>query len=707
MVQVDQLPAQVAPWYEQLTDPASTWEQRRQAAAALLEMNQPRADQALAAALADPAGPAVWQPLLAAVAGASHWPQALTDPLLALLPQVEESWLADWAAAVGRCREPRVMEWLIERARDRRADGPARRAAIAALGHQRTQEAAGALVALLNSDEPEAVQRAAMQALSTLSGIERPDADPQAWRDWWRQVKNLSSQAWQDHLVGNFAGRSEQRRLEQQELASRLVESQRALYRAASQEDRPAMLVQWLADPVEPMRQLAMDLAVQQLVDGQPFDDPLRGALRARLNDPSPLMRQRAALLLRDLADSPAADQVAQKLAQPDPQTPASVQRAYLLMMARMPRLAAIDPAIELLSDPALSGEAAGALTAAAEAGLMNSKQKQRAAKQLRNQLDRGLLPAGSHVALLGKVGEDEDWQRIAGWLEHEDAALRQAAARAWAESDRPLSRLSQRIDDPAVRPALFLGALRRGSDPALLTALAEHPPAASEPSREVWQRAAVAMAGRVPAEALVEAVARLSQRGESAALREQMLTAGIEAQARLGDRADRADLASLLLERAQVRLELRVAPPLVLEDYDRVERLLGDPTPALVEQILRGRIRTYLLAGQIEQALALAGQALASSDVPASALEVGDSPLDLLLDAAAQCVDEKQMDRAGQILSGLRRLLGAAVSPAVAQRIALLEASLAGATAPAQSPPPAATQPASAEAAPANATSP
>ncbi len=203
-----------------------------------------------------------------------------------------------------------------------------------------------------------------------------------------------------------------------------------------------------------------------------------------------------------------------------------SVLRVDLLMLARLPRASAVAPATRLLNHASLRGEAADVLAAAAEAGLLSEAQCEQIHDRVLAALDpKAPLPAV--VRLLGRVGHEDDWQRLTQWLESEQGAVKQAAVQAWAESERPLHPLAKFADDAQVGPVFILAALRRGKSATTLQALAEHRPA-SAVQVENWQRALVAVAGRVPVDAVLETVKYLEQHDGEPALCEAMLSASL-----------------------------------------------------------------------------------------------------------------------------------------------------------------------------------
>src|SRR5699024_1342539 len=117
--------------------------------------------------------------------------------------------------------------------------------------------------------------------------------------------------------------------------------------------------------------------------------------------------------------------------------------------------------------------------------------------------------------SLLARVGDDQDWQRIADWLDSPDAALKRAAATAWAASGRSLQVLADRAVDPIIEPIVIAAALRTGDDPWTLRSLVQHRPEQPQ-AAEAWEEALVAMSERVAPSVVYEAALIVEPRGSA-----------------------------------------------------------------------------------------------------------------------------------------------------------------------------------------------
>ncbi|MEX0887651.1 MAG: hypothetical protein WD009_14560 [Phycisphaeraceae bacterium] len=559
-------------------DAAVAPEQRRRAAAAALADGEERSRQALVEALRGRGSADARRAALEAIADADDPPAELLQPLLALVPGVEAGDEQPLAGALSRYDHPRVVSLAQQVARYDGASVGARRVAVALLASHRTQAAAGVLMELIDGDTPEPVRHAAFNALGRLSGRPQLGRDADAWQQWWTRASGLSETRWGEHLLAGFDARVAQQTATVDRLERRLTEAHRAIYRQAGEEQRPALLVAMLQDGELAVRRLAMEVAVQRLVDDRPFDDPLREALRGRLADADATVRQRATLLLRDLADGPAADVVARRMARAE-ESSLAVQRAELLMVTRLPRVEAVEEVLARLGEPALRSEAAAAIAAAADADRLTYQQGRRALGHVRQALEAGAAVTPPLVRLLAEVGQEEDWRRIEAWLDAEASAVRQAAAMVWAASDRPLGPLVDRLGDRQIEPIVLHAVAGRAREPEALAMLARHYVTGEREGRDegAWQRAMHTLAGRVAGDTVIEAIQILRQAevdaGPSDAMAAVLVGVAGAALEREGSLEPPAEI-ELRLVRAGLRLAGGEVAPAVA-DYERVAALL------------------------------------------------------------------------------------------------------------------------------------
>ena len=689
-VDVAALPGPVAEAYGTLIGGNVGLAERAAAAGRLVRFDdEDAAGLALAAALGGDREPAVWLAVAQAVATEPvRPPRGLWRALLTTLYRVEERRVGDVARALGRYDVAKLRERLAGAAVSANLPAPERARAIAALGEHRTQGVTERLMSLTDAGEPAEVQAAAFAALSVLSGIERYDADRVAWQRWWDYVRLLDAKDWRAHLLNNYVRRVAEERATDVQVAEKLRDAERALYLASPEQDQPRVLMTMLASPLAATRALGLDLAQTRLVADGAFDEALRVALRERLTDESADVRRRAALLLRDLADEPAADAVEAALVA-DREHVNGVLGAYLQLMARLPRQGAIGPAEALLDEPAVRAEAAGTLAAVSRAGLLPPKAAARVAERLRANLQPNERPAPEVVTLLGRVGSNDDWRLVERWVDSDDPVVKQAAARAWADSDRSLSLLADRAEDPVIQPIVIVAARQRGQDPDTLLRLAANRPRRVQAAAS-WADALVAMAGRVEPDAVLRALGVLNGGeggdGVDPTLAERLLTAALEPLKQAGGLAAAEGEAfdaqvELLLYRARTRRTMGNAE-LALADYQRLYDARRRLDAASREAAYRGLITTCLDTNRIDEAFAMARELFGNEAEPGSAAaEPGtlDDPLmETMVAAAKREAELGRTRRARAILDEMRLLLGPQVRPmsdALAGRIAAVEA--------------------------------
>jgi hypothetical protein len=682
-VRTTDMPATVAEVFLRLVDQELPFIDRRNAAMSMLNLASRESTRALVSVLNEGVNPTAWRAVAEAVAIHPHDPpRELWEPMSNLVLKSEGATQVALAEALARYSVDDMVQRLTRTATDARQPVAARRGAIIAMGHQRTQAVAGNLVNLTDIGQPEPIQQAAFDALITLTGLDEYGHDRALWLDWWNSARRWNTNRWNERLLANIARRDAQRRARQQVIEQRLIDSQRALYRTTVPDDRPAVLAYMLGDALDVIRTLGVDLSLQRLVDDRPFDEPLRQALRGRISDNQPDIRRRVTLLLRDLADGPAADRVADRLARKDEQVVA-VLRANLLMMARLPRAQAVEATMELLDERTLLGEAAGALAAMADAGFLERRQRQNLTRRVRRILDSQPNPPAPVATLLGKVGEDDDWARIAQWIDASDPSLKRAAAAAWAESGRSLQILADRVSDPVIEPIVIAAATRGGDDPWTLRALAQHRPMQPQ-AAEAWEAAMVAMAGRVQPPVVLEVVNRQEMLGRATGLLDRMLTAALNRprpEVQAGQPPPPDLMSPLRLKRAELRLAAGNAAA-AIDDYDAVIKAQIDVPanqrlgPEARDRMNRGRIQAYLQTGQPDQAFHVAQDLLGVAQ--GSFASTNDPVIDQFVEAARHYGEIGERIKARQVLAQVRTLLGPALKPEVAQRIALLEAEIA-----------------------------
>lgn len=677
-VQPAALPADVAGPYQELTGQVGGLAYRTDAALQLIDLGGEDAELALAASLGPAYRSEVWQATLDALnTTRADLPRGdLPDVLVGMRRRLPADLEQAWGAALGRYELQRISEELEVVARDQRAPLEQRRLAIIGIGHHRRAFAAAVLIDLINPRQRGEVQGWAFEALATLSHQPDLGRDRAAWEAWWDKAREWNRTEWQRQLHENLLLLTAEQRAMDRRLRERLVESQRQLYRATGAEDKPAVLAGMLGDALEPIRDLGMDLARRRLEDGGTFPESVRVALRGALRDQAPQVREQAATLLGQLADRPGVDIMARRLALGE-ENAVSVQRQYLLALRRLPSEQAVAPAYDMLGDRALQAEAAGALAAAAEAGLVDDATRRRTRGRVLESLENVQIPQADIVLLLGRVLEEDDreWPRIEDWLDSSDDRVRDAAARVWAGAGRPLLPLARRCDDPVIRPVALRAIRERGDQPSTLLAIAlKRPDDAAD--LELWNQALIAMASRVAPSRLLTALDEIRQYPQDTrALRLDMLTQAVERT----DRPEPPDAPSLLLLLARAEAQvLANASDLVVLDYEAALPHVGKLDPEDQQRLYRGLTAAYLAQQNADKAFDTAKLVLTDAEGNPRPAANDDTLILAFIDAISQANTSGDKDLARELLTGLRELMGTGITAELGLRLADLEREIA-----------------------------
>ncbi len=661
-------------------DPAK----RRDAASSLLARGWPAAIDALARLLNGSGDRSTHTAIARAVSLAANPPTALVDPLLDLLGSDDQVLQAAVAVALGRYEEDRVMNQLIDIASDEAVDRAKRLGAIRALAEYRRAPAVETLVHLLKPGGDREIHAAAGPALQRLTGITRfGGGDPSAWEQWWLEHKHLPHERWLGRLTRTLGVRAQQLEQEKATLTARLTDVYNRLYTATEPAQRPALLQEMLDDATDALRLLALRLIERNLLSAQPISDSTRQAMRAKLDDPNPLVRAKVATLLRDLGDEPAAEQVARRLL---PESSPAVQAAYLSLLGRMPQAEAVDPALLLLGRDQVKPAAAAYLVVAADADLFTPAQRIGVLKLAREDLAKSENIEPAVVRLIGRLGGKTDQPTLVELLDHESPAVRRAAAEAFVTGPFDPDLLLAYLDDPQLADKALEAAAKRGASVAVVRTLLAHPPAHDE-RQAAWRAAIVAVTERLDLEAISAIDERLAEQAERQNLRIAILKTIAQPRPTNGNNqvpVDEPERLELILRLAKLYLQTD-QPALARPLFDRLAP--ASQLPATARSAVRaGRLRATLAIGTIEEAVKLAEQWIAVD--PAARAEVGG----VLMGAAEAALERQQTEQAAALVARTVQLVGEALDAKDAARLEALRRRLAPVPAAPQSPPPAQT---------------
>ncbi|QDU32916.1 hypothetical protein KS4_09550 [Poriferisphaera corsica] len=659
--------------YIQLSDEKNPTDQRREAADYLLALGSTESISLLNKSIVSNSDPQATDAVLQAIIlSPSTPPTSLYDSLRGLLLRAEGNLRFRAAEAISRYNnDDAIRTNIIRLANNDKSQIEHRQAAILVLSRMHSRIAAQALINLTAPEQPDAIRADTYVALALLAGDNTRGQDRAKWLSWWELARTWSKDRWYASLINNTTRQNARQRLELEETTQYLFALGRSSYRNSSESDRPKILAYMLTH-LRPVRQLAMELVLERILDRQPFDENLLTALRDRLTDSNANIRQLAALRLNDLLDQPAAKMIANRL-QNKQEISQSVINADLLLLTNMPQANAVETALNLLENPALQHTAAGMLAAASEHSLLSETQAAQAAVYVRQMFKHpnGISPQS--IRLLGKVGRDNDWNTIAELIDHEDPALRQAAAQAWADSDRSLKILADRVSDLIIQPIVIGAATQRGNDPFTLFELAKYPPEQQQ-NREAWGRALSAMAGRVSPDTVLtitEGILNIEHvNPEAAVLAESMITASLEAHQQHDQ--FKSEMMLLRLDRAEIWLKASNVAG-AIGDYQYINQNISDLLMPHRSRFYRGFIKTQLQRDAIESAFDIARDLFKL--IKLRGIAPTDDPIvNLFTTQAKYYIDAQRYEEAQLILDKLRDLLGDQISPDAALKLNQLD---------------------------------
>lgn len=641
---------------------------RAAAAADLIRQDTSAAVAIIRQGLANHGDPSTQLAILSALVAYPEPPRELAPILLAMFDKADASLFPDIAWALGRYDDHLLQRDLVALAQNETSLAPSRVGAILTLGQHRTQANAKLLMKLIEPDQSPAVRQAAFKALVSLSSEPELGNDLDAWRQWWEQHRRLSAVRWDALLLTRFSQRAQLLDRQRQLAVDRLVQTHRQLLRATPHDDRSALLVAMLQDPLEPLRLLAVEQLDQRARSGELTDALLRQGLLERLDDPSPAIRLATAKLLRNLRDESGsrvrtAQAIAQRLASLQENND-DVLRAYLLLLTDTPAQSAVAREIDLLRSATLREDAAGALASAIDQKLVDPQGRELLKTMLAKLVPDDHPPEPKLIDLLGKVGGEKVWQRISKWLENPDEQIQLAAARAWAQSDRSMAGLAPYMKQAVLQPIIIDAAYRRGKSVATLMALIQNKPR-QEQLAQSWQAALVAMAGRLSPAEVLQADAQLAKLEEPLTLRAAFVGAAAAAlDQKLAAHPDQLasaspTMADLYLHNARLLLGTGRADS-ALGQLNQLQKLdLASRPLTESQQLAMAQLKLEILSamGDLDRAIAQSDQIISrvASLKPLSRANVLEPMAGLFFNWTARSITTSQFDQANRILVYLR----------------------------------------------------
>ncbi len=299
------------------------------------------------------------------------------------------------------------------------------------LGALRTRKAAWALVSMAERATTREARQAAFDGLVAITGYESAGRDAAACVSWLAAAEGWTEIEWQSTTAKNQSVRAARLAVENAATMASLLGTLRKVHISTPPDKRPALLVELLADPINDVKKLGLELAAQELASANPLSDSVSEAATVILANMSADLRRAAAAFLAQ---------------RPGPTTEMAARTAMVSELdsnaaAELLRLVSRWPARELI------GRAVGWIQVGQEIG--NGAVRDAAMEYLWATQRRGLLydaqdavkvltalrlvptsklpPAG--CLLRSMIGTEADQREIAGLLVDGDVAQKLAAA--------------------------------------------------------------------------------------------------------------------------------------------------------------------------------------------------------------------------------------------------------------------------------------
>lgn len=403
---------------------------------------------------------------------------------------------------------PGVDELVAVVAVDPRRDVRARLMAVEALGGLPTRTSVESLLVLVaeGREETAEMRSRVFRALEKISGVPLGE-DAEAWRRWWREGGESTLERTCEERVADLAaqiGRLDRDRRGIEDRADRTAVRLRVLLadvlvglEPAARQERVQRL---LGDELESLRELAVEQVDRAFRNGDRIGEETIARLATLLDDPSLVIRGKAARLLGTLGWEPIAEEVARRLKDEfDPE----LGSIYLEVLAERPRADTLPVILGRLGPPGTSDAAARAIFRLVTAGLAPADWRVLAVPAARTIVE--VAPTPQSVRLLALAGEDADRALLEALLDRDNPAVRRAVAEGWTRSGR-LDSLRPRLRDPVVFAAV-VGTIAAGpsSLEAVTTLLGLDRPAEDAGAADLDAALVKILAG-LPANQLVQA---------------------------------------------------------------------------------------------------------------------------------------------------------------------------------------------------------
>ncbi|TVQ58388.1 MAG: hypothetical protein EA377_00170, partial [Phycisphaerales bacterium] len=582
-----------------LKNPANEDETRAGAATRLLNMNHPEAMEPLERALRSGDESHI-RVVLSVMRGRMILPRELLLAGVEAIRDVPESGIEPLAVVLAQ-HERTTLPALAELVRDKDEETSVRRKAIESLGSFRSRGAAVELIGLLDParDESEAIIEAACLSLKRATGLPY-EVEPERWRAWWEQARDLPDEEWLTNMVQRLAEQllAKEREIQKQReraarIERRLAETYRDLFPRHSIDEQIRALPELLDDALPTVRGFALDTVSRLLRDSVRIPEELQQKIIAHLNDDEPVLRIQAAQILDQLNVDGAVEHLSTRLQE---ETQPEVVTGILELLRRRPVAHVIPAVLPRLEQSEFREPAARVLWAIVREANPDEVDRQTIHDAVRAHEDWTRTP--TLARLVAATLANGDLEIVEALLDADDVPVRLAVAEGMLVRGL-LQPLLDRASDPELYPFALRAAERTEGDAARFRAVVRlAPPEAHEPR---WREAVLRAAARLDGEALLDADnqliatayvteslrAEILQRSvdlypeiEDEDVRQQLVVRYAQTLLRLNDLARAHEVMQLLNERPLEGMarEVRFEVALLVGDYSAAAAVHSQP---------------------------------------------------------------------------------------------------------------------------------
>lgn len=354
----------------------NTLQARRTAARELLRQAWPDTPARLAAILSGSNRPARIAVSQALTDSREFLDDRYIEPLVLMLADAEPELRQAAAAALATYASSAVVQRLERLLSEAETSQLCKLAAIDALGNMTQPAALGVLLAL-TSDSASPLCRPALAALERATAQDFSN-DPQKALDWWRGAQEKNPSDWQQLQIERLVRQANGLSLRARELESRLLAAVREGYLRLPDADRTTHLIGMLADPIDVVRILGLDLVQGQLTEGKTPQPELVTRCRGLMSAAEPRVRAAAIRTISALRDKADADTFRKMLAD---ETAAEVRAALVGGLGYCGGPESTQTLIPLISgeDPLLAEEGVASIGRLAERGELDGADREAA----------------------------------------------------------------------------------------------------------------------------------------------------------------------------------------------------------------------------------------------------------------------------------------------------------------------------------------